>query len=85
MKVVVLWKLYFMRTNNKWLRSEEIVEKFPDKEILSEPETDFGIEGDDEIIDNLSLEQSRRLRESIKQAREGKTVSHEEAMKVFKE
>ena len=38
------------------------------------------LEGKD-ILEELSPEQQNRLQESIKQANEGKTVSHEEALK----
>jgi hypothetical protein len=37
------------------------------------------------IVDDLTPEQEKRLGEAIKQADEGKTIAHEEAMKRFNE
>ena len=38
-----------------------------------------------DILDLLTAEQLERLKESIKQADEGKTIPHEEVMKMAKE
>jgi len=50
-------------------------------QMLHEAAVDYErLEGKD-ILDELSPDQLARLQESIKQLEEGKTISHEEAMK----
>jgi predicted transcriptional regulator len=50
-------------------------------QMLHEAAVAYEKAGEKDILDELSPEQLKRLEESIKQANEGKTISHEEAMK----
>jgi hypothetical protein len=50
-------------------------------QMLHEASVEYEKAGKRDILDELTPEQLARLQESIKQAEEGKTISHEEAMK----
>lgn len=50
-------------------------------QMLHEAAVDYERMGSKDILDELTPEQLNRLQESIKQANEGKTISHEEALK----
>ena len=49
--------------------------------MLHDATVDYETFKDKDILDELTPEQLARLQESIKQVEEGKTISHEEAMK----
>lgn len=49
--------------------------------MLHEATVEYEKAGQKDILDELSPEQFARLQESLKQLEEGKTVSHEEAIK----
>lgn len=49
--------------------------------MLHEATVEYGKADQKDIVDELTPEQFTRLQESIKLADEGKTISHEEAMK----
>jgi len=49
--------------------------------MLHEATVDYETYKGKDILDELTPEQRARLQESIKQVEEGKTISHEEAMK----
>ena len=50
-------------------------------QMLHEATVDYETYKNKDILDELTPEQLARLQESIKQVEEGKTISHEEAMK----
>jgi hypothetical protein len=50
-------------------------------QMLHEAAVDYERLGGKDIVDELTPDQLARLQESIKQADEGKTISHKEAMK----
>jgi predicted transcriptional regulator len=50
-------------------------------QMLHEATVDYETYKNKDILDELTPEQQARLKESIKQVEEGKTISHEEAMK----
>ncbi|THU40699.1 hypothetical protein FAM09_00870 [Niastella caeni] len=50
-------------------------------QMLHEAAVEYERLGGKDILDDLNPDQLARLQESIKQADEGKTISHEEAMK----
>jgi hypothetical protein len=50
-------------------------------QMLHEAVVEYERLGEKDILDELTPDQLNRLQESIKQADEGKTISHEEALK----
>jgi predicted transcriptional regulator len=50
-------------------------------QMFHEAAVDYERLGGKDILDELTSDQLARLQESIRQADEGKTISHEEAMK----
>lgn len=50
-------------------------------QMLHEAVVEYERLGGKDIVDDLTPEQQARLQESIKQLEEGKTISHEEALK----
>lgn len=64
----------------------EYIDKLEDEQelyMLHEATVEYKKAGDKDITDELTPEQLERLKESIKQADEGKTIPHEEAMKII--
>ena len=63
----------------------EYIDKLEDEQelyMLHEATVEYRKAGNKDITDELTPEQLERLKESIKQADEGKTIPHEEAMKL---
>ena len=72
--------------DKKKLKEElhQYIDKLEDEgalQMLHEAAVDYERLGGKDILDELTPEQFSRLQESIRQADEGKTISHEEAMK----
>jgi predicted transcriptional regulator len=83
-KIVFLFKLLVM--DKKKLKEElhQYIDKLEDETALSmlhEATVEYEKAGQKDILDELTPEQFARLQESIKQANEGKTFTHEEALK----
>jgi len=72
--------------DKKKLKEElhQYIDKLEDEgalRMLHEAAVDYERLGGRDILDELTPEQLARLQDSIRQADEGKTISHEEAMK----
>ena len=72
--------------DKKKLKEElhQYIDKLEDEtalQMLHEAAVAYKTAGEKDIMDELTPEQQARLEESIKQADEGKTFSHEEALK----
>ena len=72
--------------DKKKLKEElhQYIDKLEDETALSmlhEATVEYEKAEQKDILDELTPEQFARLQESIKQADEGKTISHEEALK----
>jgi hypothetical protein len=83
-KIVFLFKLLVM--DKKKLKEElhQYIDKLEDETALSmlhEATVEYEKTDQKDILDELTPEQLARLQESIKQANEGKTFSHDEALK----
>ena len=54
-------------------------------QLLQEAAAAYNVSSGKDILDELTPEQLSRLKESIQQANEGKTLTHEEVMKKAKQ
>jgi predicted transcriptional regulator len=63
----------------------DMIEDESQLEMLHEEAETYVTQKQRDILDSLTPEQLKRLKESIKQAEEGKLIPHEEVIKISKQ